>query len=173
MAIKKSILVIGSNKHSRATKCIDWGELVYVGDYDHLIINTASLTKNVLQTIIQKDSSYFEKLRKDIIDVQQQKGIALICIFSPYALSQNVELKQGMDDILRKTINNYSWSPIIPLLEQIPTGEKLHKEESLLPKDYVNKIKGYSLLFESSINNTGYVDKSKDGNIYTKCHYKS
>ncbi len=55
----KSILVIGSKEHKGATKCIQWGELVYVGDYDFLVVNVASLTKEILQTVLQDDAGYF------------------------------------------------------------------------------------------------------------------
>ena len=169
---KQNILVIGSIGHKRATKCIQWGELVYVGDYDALIVNTTTLTKDKLQEIIQRDSNYFDKLRKDIADVQQNKGILITCIMSPYIFSRDSKsLDEGnIDDLLRNSVNNYSWSPIIPILEPIPPAEKLQKEKSTIPKEYLDKIKHYTLLYNGSVNNTGYVDKSRDGRIYTKCH---
>lgn len=168
---KQSVLIIGSTGHKGATTCIQWGELVYVGDYDALIVNTASLTKEKLQTIIQEDNEYFDKLRKDISDVQQNKGIAIMCIMSPYIFSKDISSSErDTDDLLRSTVNNYSWSPVIPVLERIPTGKKLNKEKVNMPKEYLEKIRGYDLLFDGSVNNTGYVDRSKDSYIYTKCH---
>lgn len=170
----KSILVIGSKEHKGATKCIQWGELVYVGDYDFLVVNVASLTKEILQTVLQDDAGYFGKLRKDITDVQQNKGITITCIIGPYAFSREIGSgEKDVDDLLRNTVNNYSWSPVIPTLERIPTGEKLNKEKSSLPKEYLDRVKGYGLLYNGSVNNTGYVDKSRDGHIYTKCHQYS
>ena len=167
---KYNVLVIGSKDHKSASKCIEWGEeLVYVGDYDALIINTTTLTKEILQSIVQKDNGYFEKIRKDITNVQEVKGIKITCIITPYVFAK--EIQEGdPNDILINTINNYSWSPIIPFFEEIPQGEKLNFKEPCLPKTYLDKIKKYSLLFKNSVNNTGYVDKSKDGYLYTKLH---
>jgi len=168
---KKSILVIGSSGHKNATNCIEWGELAYVGDYDFVIVNTVSLTKEVLVKILQNDEGYFEKLRKDITDVQQNKGIALTCVLGKYAFSRDTGYgTKNNNDSLRNMTNNYSWSPVIPVLEKIPTGEKLNKDKASLPKEYLDKINGYDLLYDGNVNNTRYVDKSQDGNIYTKCH---
>ena len=170
----QSILVIGSLGHKGATKCIQWGELVYVGDYDFLIVNVASLTKEVLQNVLQNDGGYFGKLRKDITDVQQNKGIAISCILGPYTFSREISSSEGdFDDLLRSIVNNYSWSPVIPILEHIPVGEKIDRENAKITKEYLDKIKNYSLLYDGCVNNTGYVDKSRDGRIYTKCHKHS
>jgi len=166
-------LIIGSITHAKADKCINWGELVYVGDYDLIIVNTSSLTKEVIERILDDDPNYFGKLRKDIADVQQRRGIAINVILSRYEFVTNPGSQDAFRDSLLNTINNYSWSPVIPELERIPTGKKLNREKSSVPQDYLNEIKGYDLLYDGAVNNTGYVDKSKDGNIYTKLHYQA
>jgi hypothetical protein len=172
---KQSILVVGSTGHKNATKCIQWGEeLVYVGDYDYLIFDTTSLNEETLKKIIQSDNGYFNKLRKDIADVQQNKGVAITCILSPYIFDRQIgSSERSIKDFLSNTTNNYSWSPIIPVLERIPTGEKINKESSNLPEEYLKAIKGYDVLYDSEFNNTGYVDRNREKGIFTNFRQKS
>lgn len=172
--IKKSILVLGSVGHNGATKCIEWGEeLVYVGDYDYLVVNTTSLNQAVLRSILSVDSGYFNKIRKDIIDVQQNIGIPISCILGPYVFDEDVSYsRKNIEDILKETDNNYSWSPVIPKLEKIPTGKKLDMSKSDLPRNYLQKIDGYNILYDGCVNVTGFVDANDKG-FYTKFYKRS
>ena len=171
MENKKNILVIGSSEHQKATKCIQWGEQEYVGDYDVLIINTSSLTKELLETIIQKTPNYFSRLKQNISDTQKNRGIEIICILSSHVFNDNVDKNRTTEDILKNTTNNYSWSPVIPILEKIPSAKKIKIESSCISEEYLKGIKEYNLLSNGNINNTGYVDENKQAYIYTKLYY--
>jgi len=168
--LQYNILVIGSTGHQGVTNCIEWGSLVYVGDYDALIIDTTTLTEEKLLEIIQEDNGYFNKLKKDISDVQEKRGIAISCIISPYVFSKTPNASENVNEVLKNNVNNYSWSPIIPIFEKIPDGQKLNKDKSTIAREYLDKISSYSLLFDGCVNNTGYVDKTEDKKIYTKLH---
>ncbi len=171
--MKENVLVIGSKNHVGAQKCIEWGEeLVYVGDYDALVVNTTTLTEEKLHEILSRENTYFASLRKDIEDVQKNRGIKIVCIISPYIFIFGDTFRQGSSlmELLKSTPNNYSWSPIIPYFENIPNGAKLVAVKSTLFKDYIEKIKKYNLVYQNSINNTKYIDSTPDREIFTKLY---
>lgn len=153
---KKTTLVIGSEGHSKAEKCIKWGdELVYIGDFDNVIINLSSLDEESLKNILKNDLLYFDTIRRAIVDVQSKKPLVVFCILSDYLFSHQ-RSASSLADNLQESTNNYSWSPVIPILEKIPIAQVLDRSQSKMPRKYLDKIKNYNLLYNGYINATGY-----------------
>jgi len=77
-------LVIGSKKHSLANKCVLWGEDFYTGNYDVVIVNAKTLTKEKIKQILKENSNYFSKIRNELAEAQLQNNITLACIMSEF-----------------------------------------------------------------------------------------
>ena len=148
-------MVVGSKSHSLADKCINWGEDFYVGDYNVLVIHLKDLTPDQLDYLKTNKPDYIENMRKQIVEAQQE-GLEVFCILDTFKFAKNVT--KHNDDDTKKAWNNYAWSPIIPKLENVPEGKKINHSSSKLSPDYLKLIKDWAILWENSINNTGYTN---------------
>jgi len=167
---KTGVLVIGSNGHNLAEKCIDWGEDAYIGDYTFVIVNTVSLNKNILKKITEQSSDYFKNLRDQIVEVQTKRGLRLICI-TDKVIALDDSVTSDIKNLFREgknKINNYSWCPVIPIFEETP-GEKINRKNIKLKSKYVNLIKGWERLYLFQVDNTD-IKFEKDDGRYFKAH---
>lgn len=162
MKDKKSVLVIGSQGHKLADACMDWGADFYVGDYDVVVISLVDLTSHKIEEFKKGKPSYLEDIRRHITESQQNKGLEVYCLLEPITLADSIG--KHVDQEERKKWNNYAWSPVIPLLEDVAEGKKINNKTSKLPPEYLKLIKGWSILWERPLNNTGYVDRKKVDN---------
>ncbi len=158
MENKLSILVLGSKGHALADTCIGWGDDFYVGDYDILVVSLKTLTPEIINRLRTQKPDYLENIRKQIVEAQQE-GLKVFCILEPFKLAMGVT--SGHDEDIKRLWNNYSWCPIIPKLERVSEGKKIDTKSSKIIQEYLNLIKGWSILWEESINNTGYLDHKK------------
>lgn len=162
MKDKKSVLVIGSKGHQLADACVSWGTDFYIGDYDVVVISLAELTSNRIEDFKKNKPNYLEDIRRHITETQQNRGLEVYCLLEPISLADS--LGKHTDQEERKKWNNYAWSPVIPLLEDVAEGKKIDNKTSKLPPEYLSLVKGWSILWEKPLNNTGYVDKKKVDN---------
>ncbi|OHA58823.1 MAG: hypothetical protein A2571_00355 [Candidatus Vogelbacteria bacterium RIFOXYD1_FULL_44_32] len=140
---RASILVIGSENHPRADKAVSWGDFVYVPDFDVVICDTASLTRDLMEKISIENPNYFDDIRKMIIEAQEKRKLQ---VFSFCASPVIYSSPQG------KTTFNYSWCPIIPMFEELPGNIVDHsKTENYLK--FLTRIKKWDRLYKDCINN--------------------
>lgn len=145
---KTSVLVIGSQGHKKAEKSVAWGEFAYVPEFDVVICDTTSLTKDQLTNIFNTNRDYLPKLRSMFIEAQERRNLKIVVILSP------LQIIDSSDDKGMK-ISNYYWSPIIPILEELP-GNKIDTSKTHKGLKYFSKIKNWDRLYDSYINNTPY-----------------
>jgi len=138
-----SILVVGSQKHPLAEKCLNWGEDFYIGDYDIVIFNLPSLTKEEFIKIYTKNNNYFLNIRDQIVEAQAKTDLAVFCIMDNFF------------DHLKE--NNYSWCSIVPIFEK-NAGKKIPEQKKTLKIKYLNLIEDWEILLLNYRNNTGYKD---------------
>lgn len=157
--MNKKILVVGSNGHSLAKKCVDWGDQFYVGDFDFVFFNLASLSQEILNSIVETSPHYFQSIRKHIVEIQLEKGLPIWCIMNDLIFSSRVGKGGQMADYLKWC--NYGWSPVVPILEGA-AGEGMKRETSSLPAEYLRLLQGWNGYYENVLNNTDYENRPKD-----------
>jgi len=164
MEEKKSILVIGSEGHDLADKCVAWGSDFYIGDYNIIVISLEKLTPYYLNLLKVNDFDYLNKIKKHIVEAQEN-GLEIYCILDKFNLAEGTIV--DYEEQIIESYNNYSWSPIIPMLENVPEGIKIDINSSSLFPEYQKLVKGWSILLKKNINNTGYVNEREfRGNIF-------
>lgn len=145
---KPSVLVVGSEGHQKAEKCVAWGVYAYIGDYDLVIFNTASLSAEVIDTILTTDSTYFSKLKDMVLEAQVEKRLKIFGLLSPRVFGR----RTGSEG---RVVSNYDFFPIIPILEELP-GNKLSTEKTSKTLKYFSKIRNWERLYSDFTNNTPY-----------------
>src|SRR3989344_8193356 len=160
---KVSTLVIGSTGHKLAEKCVNWGDTVYVGDHDLVIVDLTSLNEHILGEICGINPNYLFDLKEMIVEAQSKKSLKVICIIDEFFITDRVNKNE-------KKISNYSWCPVIPIFEEKP-GNKIDRVNSDFSLKYVKHINSWDRLLDQTYNNTGYQEnesKSIHFKIYTK-----
>ena len=124
----KRILILGAKGFSKVD-CYDWNERNFpnIPDYDIVIINVLSLTRDLEERFVQSDIKY------SLYDLLDSKGI-LIAIGSPKKL------------ITLYKESNYSWCPA-PLKIINESGTSFEFEDATF-KDYFKNVKKYPYCFE-------------------------
>ena len=150
---KIEALIVGSDNHPLAEKCVSWGDDgFYIGDYKIVIFYLPSLNKEKLDDIAKNKKHYFHNLRQSLVEAQEKGDLAIFCILEKYIKSNY--------DLNGKIIFNYSWCPIIPLLEET-AGQKIPQQTKKSKLKYLDAIKGWDVLLKSYANNTGYKNGSE------------
>jgi len=143
-------LVVGSSKHPLAEMCVEWGADFYVGDYEIIIFNLASLDYGTFSDINTKNKFYFSNIKDQIVEAQSKTNLVVICIADEIMIDEYNLLED-------RKINSYSWCPIIPIFEE-NGGKKIPKQERKLKIQYLDLVKKWERLFDKYYNNTGYKD---------------
>jgi hypothetical protein len=143
----ESILVIGSKNHPKAERCVSWGDKDFaIGDFDTVIINTKSLTAEVLTSV---GFGYLGMIREQIMEAQIAKGVKIICVTSDFEAIDDYGQKSGT-----KYYSNYDWSPIIPIFKE-NSGKKI-KTNLLMQSSYIKLLNGWDKVYDAYIDNTRY-----------------
>ena len=161
MEEKPSVLVVGSKGHSLADLCAGWGDDFYIGDYNYVIFDLKGLTPEKISELKEEKPDYLDGIKKQIVEAQQE-GLEVFCILEPIKFA--VHIAEYSDKQERMAWNNYSWSPIVPLLENVPEGKKIDASSSKIYPEYLKLVDGWSILWEGCLNNTGYDDQKKFDN---------
>ena len=125
---KKKILILGAKGFSKVD-CYDWNERNFpnIPDYDIVIINVLSLTRDLDERFVQSD------IKDGLCDLLDSKGI-LFAIGSP------------RERITPFSEFNYSWCPVpIEIINKSGTSFKF---EDATFKDYFKNVKKYPYCFE-------------------------
>lgn len=118
----KKILIVGSKDHKGA-ECVEWDQHIpYLGDFDLVILNIASISEDFLIRCAEK----LETMREELLKAMWSQT-ELICITAP------TEEALGA--------GNYDWSPIRLTFE----GKKGNSFGAALPSTgYLSKLSGWS-----------------------------
>ena len=111
---KKKIIILGA-KGFHSVACHDWGEndLPNIADYDIVIVNVVSLTKNLSCLNIAN----LERIKSELIKLLISNG-TIYAVSCPFKTEEIIIYKfdnKGNiieEQTVRNIINNYMWSPI-------------------------------------------------------------
>jgi len=132
MAINK-VLVIGSTKHQHAT-CIDWLSIdtVNIVDFDTVVVNTRSLSPEIIQEIDTQGSS----IRTSLARLLASQGSIVVL---GDKLTQVKTNKNG-------TVDNYFWSPVVLSIVS-ETGDTITLKINKFP-NYLSKLKKWNFYYK-------------------------
>jgi|GEM_PF-4156368 len=84
--MENKILIIGYKDVKKATKCLDWREplstIGTIGNFNTTYIILPTLTKKIMEEVLEKDSEYFSKLHEQIFDAVDN-GLDVYIITAP------------------------------------------------------------------------------------------
>lgn len=135
---KKKVLLIGA-ENKLVTKSAQWGSDFYVGDYDIVIVDTTTLTKEKIAAILKEEEYYFKNLRDKIFEAQHSSRIRVITILSNLAgVSSPSDTEKFIDT------SNYAWCPTVPLIGKTKSNEmEFSEQEKAFIVGYLRKIRGF------------------------------
>lgn len=160
---KLKTLVIGSKNHKDADKSVDWLEPknYYVGDYDLIIIDTTSLTENILEKAKNTSNENLSIIRKEILDMLiDQLPKTIICIASPYIQGQTFSVAYGGKST--PEFSNFNWCPIEFILQGKPITNL--KEVTKFLDYYFEKVKKSDYHFDYD-HNINWLSEQKSANL--------
>jgi len=150
---EKKILILGA-KDFHFVSCYDWGDKdlpnINIPDYDIVIVNVVSLTKNLSFINVGTLENIKSELIKLLVSNGELYAIACPIKKEPKQKTKWTQIdtnKSRAEHTERLFIDNYMWSPI-PLNIINKKGDTINEIEDELFKDYFKNFKEWSFVIK-------------------------